>query len=94
MNPGLDVHGSNPFNPPLTNLPALGLVDYIVSARLFNLFLNYMCIPGFPDHDIMTTVVTENPWSRPITVWGYDDTFPLFGGDLHPTPPFHHFLLD
>eukprot|EP00660_Eupelagonema_oceanica_P019427 gene19427-biopygen13309 len=50
MNPGLDVHGHHPFNPPLTGKPSPGLIDYIVKQRLFNFFLNDGCIPLTKDY--------------------------------------------
>jgi hypothetical protein len=80
MNPGLDVHG-HPFDPPLTLLPDLSLADYIVSARLFNFFLAQGCLPGTADHALMERMVQANPWPRPLAVLGYDDTYPLAGGD-------------
>lgn len=80
MNPGLDVHG-HPLDPPLTLLPDLSLADYIVSARLFNFFLAQGCLPGTADHALMERMVQANPWPRPLAVLGYDDTYPLAGGD-------------
>lgn len=81
MNPGLDVHGKHKINPPLTGSPDTGLVDYIVKERLFNFFLNQGCIPLTHDHALMTTIAENNPWPKPITVYGYDDTFAV-AGDL------------
>ena len=80
MNPGLDVH-AHPLDPPLTLLPDLSLADFIVSQRLFNFFLAQGCIPGTPEHALMEAMAQRGPWPRPIAVYGYDDTLPLFGGD-------------
>jgi len=80
MNPGLDVHG-HPLHPPLDGSISFGLADYIVKERLFNFFLNDGCIPLTKDHALMEKIVTNNPWPRPIAVYGYDDTFPV-AGDL------------
>lgn len=80
MNPGLDVHG-DPLHPPLTLSPDLSLGDYIVKARLFNLFLVNGCIPGTEEHTLLKTIALNNPWPRPVAVWGYDDTYPI-AGDL------------
>ena len=83
MNPGLGVHDKpiKPFHPPLDGKPAVGLMDYIVKARLFNFFLNEGCIPLTKDHALMERIVTENPWAKPIVVYGYDDSFAI-AGDL------------
>jgi hypothetical protein len=80
MNPGLDVH-TDPIFPKLTGTSDLGLVDYIVSKRLFNFFLNDGCIPLNRDHRLMDKMMANNPWPEPVRVYGYDDTFPL-AGDL------------
>ena len=29
----------------------------------------------------MDRIVATNVWPRPIAVWGYDNTFAVFGGD-------------
>ena len=80
MNPGLDVH-AHPLDPPLTLLPDLSLADFVVSQRLFNFFLAQGCIPGTAEHALMEDMAQSGPWPRPIAVYGYDDTLPLFGGD-------------
>ena len=81
MNPGLDVHSSHHFNPPLDKSIDFGLSDYIVKERLFTFFLNDGCIPLTKEHGLVEKIVTNNPWTEPITVFGYDDTFAL-AGDL------------
>eukprot|EP01048_Picozoa_sp_COSAG05_P020044 COSAG05_NODE_3307_length_2162_cov_1.789142_1_plen_612_part_00 len=82
MNPGLDVHGSNPSNPPLTKQPNPGLVDYIVKERLFNFFLNDGCLPFTAEGALEDRIVSHNPWPEPIAAMGYDDTWSLGGGDI------------
>lgn len=79
MNPGWDVHGSAPLDPPLTNWPDLSLVDWIVKRRLFNFFLLDGCIPGTAEHALMDAMASSGPWPRPLAVWGYDDTFAIAG---------------
>jgi len=46
-------------------------------------YLPHGCLPGFQEHDFFSTLVdpANNPWPNPAPVYGYDDTFPLFGGD-------------
>ena len=80
LNPGYDVHG-HPLRPPLTRTPNLKLVDYVVSRRLFALWLNNGCLPLTAEHKLFRRIVADAPWPKPIAVYGYDDTFP-FGGDL------------
>ena len=78
MNPGWDVHGS-PLNPPLTQLPDLSLVDYIVKTSLFNFFLLWGCVNGTAEHILMEEMARTGPWRRPMAVFGYDDTLPIAG---------------
>lgn len=82
MNPGYDVHGSHPLDPPLTGTSNLGLADFIVKSRLFNFFLIRGCMPLTQDHALMNKIVEQNPWPKPVTVFGYDDTYSVMGGDI------------
>jgi hypothetical protein len=79
MDPGYDL--SDPLAPRLTGTPDLSLVDYLVAARLFNFYLLNGCVPGTPDNALVADIAAHNPWPRPTAVLGYDDTWPLFGGD-------------
>eukprot|EP00466_Bigelowiella_natans_P021206 jgi/Bigna1/91286/estExt_fgenesh1_pg.C_950041 len=78
MNPGLDTH-KHPIRPPLVKDINTGLVDYIVKERLFNFFLSQGCIPGTKEHALMEKIANDNPWPRPIRVYGYDDTYGVEG---------------
>ena len=78
MNPGLDVH-HHPINPKIVGNVDLGLADFIVKRKLFNFFLNDGCIPFTKEHAFVEKLVSNNPWPRPITVWGYDDTWGVEG---------------
>lgn len=81
MNPGLDVHGNVSINPPLTKALNPGLIDFIVKEKLFNFFLENGCIPLTKEYALEKKIVTQNPWPRPITVYGYDDTWGFLAGD-------------
>ena len=81
LNPGLDVH-KNQRHPPLTGTIKPDLVDFVVSRRVFTFYLNMGCIPGTEEHALLDTMVTSGTWPLPIAVFGYDDTWPEFGGDL------------
>jgi len=80
-NPGLDVHGNHPLNPPLTGDMNVGLMDFVVKNRLFNFFLNLGCAPGTAEHKLMEKIANYEGFKKPVTVWGYDDTFGAWAGD-------------
>lgn len=79
MDPGYEW--GNPLAPTLTGSPDLSLVDFLVAARVFNIYMVDACIPGTAEHALMERIAVVNPWPRPIAVFGYDDTWPL-AGDL------------
>lgn len=81
-NPGFQTpRGTNPAKPALTGRPSLELMDFLVKARLFTFYLPNACIPLTPEHAFMEDMVRSSPWPRPVTVYGYDDTWPI-AGDL------------
>jgi len=82
MNPGLDVHGPNKINPKLTKRPQIAFTDYVVKEKLFAFFLNYGCDPLTREHRLVEHIQGNNPWPKPITVYGYDDTLAI-AGDLY-----------
>lgn len=54
-------------------------IDYAIKEKMFTMFLVYECIPGTKEHAVQERVVRENNWPRPITVYGYDDTWGILG---------------
>jgi hypothetical protein len=78
MNPGYD-NAANPSDPPLTRDPTLGLTDFIVKEKLFNQFLNDACIKNTDQYEFMSKMEVENPWPRPIPVYGYNNGWPIAG---------------
>jgi uncharacterized protein (DUF952 family) len=83
LNPGYESQeGKAIFDPKITGAPALGLVDYIVYAKLFNLYLTQGCLPLSKEHELFKEIVAESTWPRPIRVMGYDNTFVVAGGDF------------
>jgi hypothetical protein len=50
-----------------------------VKTKIYNFYLNDACIPGTEDYDFMTKMITNNPWPRPIPVYGYGDSYPIAG---------------
>jgi len=82
LNPGYDWSGSPLSPPPLTNQPDLSLVDYLIMHQLFTLYLTNGCVPFTDENSLMEMITQSNIWPQPIAVYGYDDTHPLFGGDI------------
>jgi hypothetical protein len=82
MDPGFTDASGDPFAPVLANDPNPSLIDLIVKDKMFNMYMVEACIPLTDDYALMEEIATNNPWPRPIPVYGYDDTFKLFGGDL------------
>lgn len=82
MDPGFTGADKNPFAPNLTHSPNARLIDFVVQQRLFNFYMVEACIPLTDDHALMDKIAGNNPWPRPIPVWGYDNTFPILGGDF------------
>lgn len=78
MDPGFDIH-NHPIEPPLVGCIRHYLIDFIVKERLFNFYLYYGCIAGTKEHKLVESIVNNNPWIKPINVFGYDDTFGVLG---------------
>ena len=53
--------------------------------RLFTFFLANGCIPNTPEHALVARMLADknNTWPRPVVVYGYDNSHPLFGGDVY-----------
>ena len=78
------------FKPSLTGGFQTELVDFIVKERLFDFFLKDGCIPFTKEHALMERMLKDERskgWGRPVVVYGYDNTHPLFGGSTF-APPF------
>eukprot|EP00041_Stephanoeca_diplocostata_P012917 m.218194 g.218194 ORF g.218194 m.218194 type:complete len:572 (-) comp19143_c0_seq3:165-1880(-) len=78
-NPGYQDQNKKPFNPPLTGEINPGLIDFVVKERLFNFYLNLGCIPDTDEYALEEKIVLNNPWPRPIAVFGYENSFPIAG---------------
>lgn len=86
LNPGWrwDSKIADTFKPTLTGGVQTKLTDYIVKERLFNFFLKDGCIPLTQEHALLERMLLSSAafWPRPHVVFGYDNSHPLFGGDL------------
>jgi hypothetical protein len=81
-NPGYEQPGEDPFIVKLTGKPQTGLIDFIVKERLFAFFLWFACADLTKEHALMEKMIGSNPWPKPITVYGYNNAFRVFGGDI------------
>ena len=83
LNPGYESQsGKAILNPKIVKGPETGLIDYIVYAKLFNIYLVQGCLPLSKEHAMFKQIAENNPWPKPIAVMGYDNTFVIDGGDL------------
>lgn len=86
LNPGWkwDNDIEHQLTPKLIGGPSLYLVDYCVKEKLFLFFLKNGCIKDTKEHALLERMIEDNnPWPRPITVYGYDNTHPFEGGDVY-----------
>ncbi|GMH53917.1 hypothetical protein TrRE_jg1496, partial [Triparma retinervis] len=87
-NPGYKYTDSHhPLNYTLSSSIEYSIIDYAVSNNIFNFFLPLGCVPFTTDHSVHERVVktfsSSSAASLPITVYGYDNTVPIFGGDTY-----------
>ena len=81
LNPGYDVHHfeGNLYKNLTNKNPDVKFMDFSVKEKMFVFFLVNGCIPGTLEHDLTEEIVRNNPWQKPITVYGYDDTWGILG---------------
>lgn len=82
VNPGYDSSSSEWWNPPLDRDVNAALVDFVFAQKLFVTFLVNGCIASTDEHALFEQIVRDNPWPRPIGVYGYADYWLVFGGYL------------
>jgi GxGYxYP putative glycoside hydrolase C-terminal domain len=80
LNPGYATHDSPVWNPTLDRDPRTTLVDFVFSKKLFVVFLINGCIESTPDGALFSEIATANPWPSPIGVYGYNNSWLVFGG--------------
>ena len=81
LNPGYDVHHfeGNVYKNLSNKNPDTRFMDFSVKEKMFTFFLINGCLKGTPEHHMTEKIVNNNPWSKPITVYGYDDTWGILG---------------
>lgn len=82
INPGYDSASSQPWDPPLDRDVNAALVDFVFARKLFVSFLVNGCIAPTDEHALFERIARDNPWPRPIGVYGYADYWLVFGGYL------------
>ena len=87
LNPGWhwDAKIVDQLKPTFGGDPSIELIDYVVKERLFLFYLPNGCVPLAPEHILFERMLSSSPvaWGKkPLRVYGYDNTHPLFGGDL------------
>lgn len=88
VNPGYQYPDSrHPLNYTLSSNIEYSIIDYAVSNSIFTFFLPLGCVPFTSDHAVHERIVqtfsSSNNSGMPITVYGYDNTVPIFGGDTY-----------
>ena len=63
----------------ITHGDAIFVFDFVVKQKLFNSFLLLGCVPLMAEHTFTETMAANNPWPKPVTVYGYDNTVSLAG---------------
>ena len=82
LNPGYDPNASDLSNPGITRDMPSALVDFVFSEKLFVVFLINGCDGSSPENEVLHDVVNNSPWTRPVGVYGYNNSW-LIGGYLH-----------
>lgn len=88
INPGYSYPDKkHPLNYTLTGVFQYGIVDFAIKEKIFTFFLPTGCVPFTTDHAtherVVSTFSSSPTLSTPITVYGYDNTVPIFGGDTY-----------
>jgi len=79
-NPGWDTSDvSQITDAKITHGAAIFIFDFVVKQKLFNFFLLLGCVPLMAEHTLTETMAANNPWPKPVTVYGYDNTVSLAG---------------
>lgn len=82
LNPGYHPHDKKVWNPGLTEDMNPSMIDFVFSEKLFVMFLVNGCIKCTWERDLLNEIVSVNPWTKPIGVYGYANNWMVFGGYL------------
>jgi hypothetical protein len=82
---------TNNYGPPLSHDMDISLIDFVYSQRLFAFFLYYGCVkwwnpgPNKNSYNLVARMAEDRAggvWPLIIPVYGYEDSWTLFGGDF------------
>jgi hypothetical protein len=82
LNPGYDAADSVVWNPSIQRDMDVSMVDFVFYRKLFVTFLVNGCVPLTRQKALMNEIAQNNPWARPIGVYGYANYWMVFGGYL------------
>ncbi len=82
LNPGYDKGEGKVWDPEIVEDMAPSMVDYVFSEKMFVMFLVNGCVKCTRQNDLLNNIVSENPWPKPIGVYGYANYWNVFGGYL------------
>lgn len=82
LNPGYDRFAPDLAAPDLLEDMPLALIDFVFSRRLFVVFLINGCVVGNAERTLLSQIVNQSEWPKPVGVWGYNDSW-LTGGYLY-----------
>ncbi|MDB9786851.1 hypothetical protein OAB57_01985 [Bacteriovoracaceae bacterium] len=82
FNPGYGTKSERVWKPGIVRDVNSSLVDFIYSRKLFAIFLVNGCIKVTKEHGLLNRITVKNPWEKPIAVYGYNNSWNVFGGFL------------
>ena len=82
LNPGYSQAEGKVWDPAIIKDMDPAMVDFIFSQKLFVMFLVNGCIKSTRQNTLLNEIVSENPWPKPIGVYGYANYWNVFGGFL------------
>lgn len=82
LNPGYKTDDSKVWDPALSGDMNPSMIDFVFSEKLFVMFLVNGCIQCTDQGALVNDIVNENPWPKPIGVYGYANYWLVFGGYL------------
>ncbi len=80
LNPGYCTQGCDVWDPPIVGDMNPYLIDFVFSEKLFVIFLVNGCTSLSKENELLNKIAGTNPWTKPIGVYGYNNSWMLFGG--------------
>ena len=82
LNPGYNQQPEDQSNPDINSDTQTALVDFVFSRKLFVTFLVNGCIDGHVEEALLSRIVNDSDWDKPVGVYGYNDSW-LIGGYIY-----------